>query len=425
MFNASALKSGEQLMIGEDYLGRSRLFRRLKNGSHGQLIERYAAHLVEVGLARHGIWRSLKVVSDLLTWIARSRSMLTDLDECMVDRHLQNRARKQSIQLGDRAALKRWLLVLRDAGTIAQPALSPFAPQDQISAEFGDYLQRECGLLPRSILGRLPTIRRFLCEVCPAGKDDLGKISQSDVVRYVERHARDGSPSSGRVMCSSLRAFLRYLHHKGLNPGPLAGCVPSIRQWKLANLPAYLPAEQVQKVLDSCDRASALGRRNYAILMMLAKLGLRANEVATLTLDDIDWRSSELHIRAKGRQRVAVPLPQDIGAALVAYLRDRPKSSCRLLFLRTRAPRVGFRSHCAITMIAKTALKRAGIRGFAHQGAHLFRHSLATELLRSGATLSEIGQLLRHKGHDTTRIYAKVDIDALRTLSPPWPGGAQ
>jgi site-specific recombinase XerD len=414
------------MMIAEEYLGRSLLFRRLKNGSYGQLVELYAARLVELGLARYGTWRSLNLVSGLLSWIATSRSALTDLDECMVDRYLRHRARKHSIERGDRAALKRWLSVLRDAGTIALPALSPVTPQDQISAEFGDYLQRERGLAPGTFIRRLPTIRRFLCEVCPAGRDDLGKINQSDVVRYVERHARDGSPQSGKSMCSSLRAFLRYLQHEGLNPLPLAGCVPSIRQWKLANLPTYLSAEQVQKVLDSCDRASDTGRRDYAIIMMLAKLGLRANEVATLTLDDIDWRSGQMRVRAKGRQRAVMPIPSDVGAAVVDYLRHaRPRSPCRWLFLRTLAPRVGFASSYAITAIAKTALKRAGIRGLARQGAHLFRHSLATELLRSGATLSEIGQLLRHNGHDTTRIYAKVDIDALRTLSPPWPGGAQ
>jgi len=159
---------------------------------------------------------------------------------------------------------------------------------------------------------------------------------------------------------------------------------------------------------------------------MLAKLGLRANEVATLVLDDIDWRSGEMCIRAKGRQRARMPIPADVGVAIVDYLRDgRSKSSCRRLFLRTRAPHIGFRSSGVISKIAKTAFTRVGIRGFARQGAHLFRHSLATELLRSGATLSEIGQLLRHKNQDTTRIYAKVDIDTLRTLSLPWPGGAQ
>ena len=281
-------------------------------------------------------------------------------------------------------------------------------------------------MAPKSIVRHLPIIRRFLREVCPAGASDLGKINQEDVTRYIERHARDWSAVYGKAMCWSLRAFLRYLHHRGLNPLALAGCVPSIRRWKLASLPTYLSAAQVQKVLDGCDRTTALGRRDYAILMMLAKLGLRADEVATLTLDDIDWRSGEMLVRAKGRQRARMPMPPDVGAAVVAYLRDgRPTSSCRRLFLRSLAPNVGFASGCAITMIAKAALERAGIRGYAHQGAHIFRHSLATELLRSGATLAEIGQLLRHESHDTTRIYAKVDIEALRTLSLPWPGGAQ
>ncbi|WP_256467395.1 tyrosine-type recombinase/integrase [Bradyrhizobium sp. 139] len=152
-----------------------------------------------------------------------------------------------------------------------------------------------------------------------------------------------------------------------------------MRRWKLATLPTFLPAAQVRKALDSCDRETVMGRRDYAILLLLAKLGLRADEVATLTLDDIDWRASEILVRAKGRQRARMP----------------------------------------------TALDRVGIEGCAHRGAHIFRHGLATELLRSGATLSEIGQLLRHENHDTTRIYAKVDIDALRTLSLPWPGGVQ
>jgi site-specific recombinase XerD len=414
------------MMIAEDYLGRSRFFRRLKNRSHEELIERYVARLVEDGLNQQGILRSLRLVGDLLKRIARSRSVVTDLDERMVERFLYHRATKQFIQRGDRAALKRLLSVLRDVGMIAPAKPPPITRQDQILAEFSDYLHRERGLAPASIVRHLPAIRRFLCEVCPAGANALSKIDHAAVVRYVERHARDGSATFGKAMCWSLRAFLRYLHHKGLNPVSLAGCVPSIRQWKLANLPTFLTAEQVQRVLDCCDRASIIGRRDYAILMMLAKLGLRANEVATLTLDDIDWRSGEMRLRAKGRQRTRMPIPPDVGAAVVAYLRDaRPKSSCRRLFLRTLAPRVAFASHCAITMIAKTALERAGIRGFAHQGAHLFRHSLATELLRSGATLSEIGQLLRHRSHDTTRIYAKVDIDTLRTLSQPWPGGMQ
>ncbi len=413
-------------MTAEEYLSRSRLFRRLKSGPHGQLVELYAARLVTDGLARQGTWRSLSLLGDVVSRVASSDSKLTDLDEGMVDRYLRHRSRKQSIQPGDRAALKRLLLVLREAGTIAPATLPPRTPHEQIFEAFSHYLRKERGLATKSIVRHLPFVRLFLRELCPAGASDLGRISQDDVTRYIERHARDWSAASGTAMCWALRSFLRYLHHKGLNPLALAGCVPSIRRWKLASLPTYLSAVQVQTVLDGCDRATALGRRDYAILMMLAKLGMRAGEVATLTLDDMDWRSGEMLIRAKGRQRVRMPIPPDVGAAVVAYLRDgRPKSSCRRLFLRTLAPNVGFESGCAITMIAKAALERAGIRGYAHQGAHLFRHSLATELLRSGATLSQIGQLLRHESHDTTRIYAKVDIEALRPLSLPWPGGVQ
>ena len=410
----------------EDYLGRSRLFRRLKNGPHGQHVERYAARLVEESLARHGTWRCLNVVSGFLGWIAGRRCKLVDIDEHMVERYLQHRAGRQSIQPGDRAGLKRWLSVLRDEGAIAPAALPPLTPHDRIFKEFEDYLRTERGLSPRSIIRHLPIIRRFLHEVCPAGVDDLCKIGQESVIGYIERHARDWSPKTGKVMCWSLRAFLRYLHHRGLNPRALAGCVPSIRRWKLATLPTYLPTGQVQKALDGCNRATAMGRRDYAILMMLAKLGLRADEVATLTLDDIDWRAGEMHVRAKGRQRARMPMPPDVGAAVVAYLRNgRPKSPCRRLFVRTLAPHVGFASGSVITWIAKTALDRAGVRDCAHRGAHIFRHSLATDLLRSGATLTEIGQLLRHESHDSTRIYAKVDIEALRTLSLPWPGGSR
>jgi site-specific recombinase XerD len=410
----------------DEYLGRSQLFRRLRCGPHGQLVERYAVRLVEERLVRHGTWRCLNVVSGLLAWITRRHCKLSDLDERTVDLYLRYRARRQSIQPGDRAALKRWLSVLREEGAIAPAVPPPLTSHDRIFKEFDAYLRTERGLAPRSIVRHLPTVRRFLHEVCPTGDDDLGKISQEDVIRYIERHAQDWSPGTGKAMCWSLRAFLRYLHHRGLNPRPLAGCVPSMRRWRLATLPTYLSAAQVQKALDGCDRATAMGRRDYAILMMLAKLGLRADEVATLTLDDIDWRAGEMTVRAKGRQRAQMPIPPDVGAAIVAYLRnDRPKSSCRRLFVRTLAPHIGFASGCAISMIARTALDRVGIEDCAHRGAHIFRHSLATELLRSGATLSEIGQLLRHESHDTTRIYAKVDIGALRTLSLPWPGGAQ
>lgn len=411
----------------EDYLRRSRLFQQLKRGPHRPVVDLYAARLLADELAPHGVWRSLNLFSDLVNWLASRESRLEDLDENAVERFLSDRSIVQTIQPGDRAALHRLLSTLRQASVIAPGPVAAVTVHEQIFEAFSIYLRRDRGLVANSALRHLPVIRLFLREVCPDGPGDLSRIGRSDVVRFIERHAADWSPAWGKAMCWTLRSFLRYLHHKGLNPQALATCVPSIRTWRFVNLPTYLSAAQVQAVLEGCDRTTPLGRRDYAILLMLAKLGLRASEVATLTLDDIDWRAGEMRIRAKGRQQATMPIPPDVGAAIVAYLRDgRPSpSSCRRVFLRTLAPHTGFASGCAVTMIAKTALDRAGIHGCAHRGAHIFRHSLATELLRSGATLSQIGQLLRHQSHDVTRIYAKVDLAALRPLSLPWPGGMQ
>ena len=410
------------MMIAEEYLGRSLLFRRLKNGSYGQLIERYAARLVDDGLAQGVTLRSLRLIGDFMKWMASSGFRVAEVDEPMVERFLHVRARKRSNYSGDRPALKRFLSVLRDAGMISSAEPPQITPEDQILADFCDYLRRERGLAPRSIDRHLPGIRRLLCEVCPAGAKDLGKINHANVLRYVERHARDGSPSSGRVMCWSLRAFFRYLHHKGLNPLSLAGCVPSIRQWKFANLPTYLSAEQVRKVLDSCDRATAIGRRNYAILMMLAKLGLRAHEIVALTLDDIDWRSGEIVVRGKGDSIERIPLPPDVGRAVAQYLRHgRPVSAQgRTVFVRIKAPHRHL-SSSGVSHVVADAAKRAGL-GRIH--AHRLRHTAAIQMLRAGASLPEIGQLLRHRRALTTAIYAKVDRDTLRTIARPWPGDA-
>jgi site-specific recombinase XerD len=414
-------------MITEDYLRRSHLFRRLKNGPHGHIVQLYAARLIKDEFAVATARRRLKLLGDLFFWVKRCGLKPTDIDEDMSERYLKCRAGKRSIQPSDRPAIKRLLSVLRDAGMISPAPATASTPEDRIVAAFSDYLRQERGLATSTIINHQRFIRDFLREVCPAGDSDLGNISHETVVRYFERHARDGSVGSGMLMRWSVRAFLQYLHVKGLTQLALADCVPSIRQWKFATLPTYLSVAEVQKVLDGCDRTIPVGRRDYAILMLLAKLGLRAGEVATLTLDDIDWRSGQMLIHAKGRKQARLPMPPDVGAAIVAYLRDGycPTSSCRRLFLRAPAPHVGFVSGSAITTIAKNALARAGIRGYAHHGAHIFRHSLATELLRSGATLLEIGQLLGHERHDTTRIYAKVDFDRLRSLSLPWLGGVQ
>jgi integrase/recombinase XerD len=216
-----------------------------------------------------------------------------------------------------------------------------------------------------------------------------------------------------------LRSLLRYLHVAGLIELPLEWAVPGVADLRDRSLPRGLEPAVVKKLLASCDRRRTVGRRDYAILLLLARLGLRAGEVAAVTLDDVDWRRGELLIHGKGGRDDVLPLPCDVGEALVSYLRRRPASESRTLFLKVLAP-AGPMSGSAIRGVVHDACVRAGIPPV---GPHRLRHTAATGMLRAGASLAEIGQVLRHRERKTTAIYAKVDRKALRALARPWPGG--
>ena len=224
-------------------------------------------------------------------------------------------------------------------------------------------------------------------------------------------------------MVTALRSFLRYLRHQGRIATDLAAAVPGVAAWRLSGLPKFLPIDQIQRILKSCNRQSTVGRRDYAILMLLARLGLRAGEIVALTLDDIRWDTGEITVLGKGGRQSRLPLPHEVGRALADYLqRGRPLCSSRRFFIRDHAPRQGFANSGAVSTLVHRALERAGVSS-PSKGAHLFRHSLATHMLRQGASLADIGDLLRHRGINTTAIYAKVDLNALRLLAQPWPGG--
>ncbi|WP_246696452.1 tyrosine-type recombinase/integrase [Mesorhizobium sp. SARCC-RB16n] len=412
-------------MNASDYLQRSTLCRKLIHRPYGEFARVYAGRLSDEGFVQQCTWRSLSLFRELRDWHVGNGHDLQHLSEDHVERFLEHRSRHWSIDSGGRSALRRLLATLRQEGLIPTAIPIERTEHEQIGDAFAAYLTNERGLAASTVEGHKLLSRRFLQEVCPAGADGFAVLTPEIVIGYVERHALDGSADSGKAMCGVVRAFLRYLHLKGFISVALADCVPSIRRWRLAGLPTFLPPQKVH--CSRCLRSDhGMGLRDYAVLMALAKLGLRASEVAALSLDDIDWQSGSVLVHGKGRRQAMMPLRHDVGAAIVAYIRHgRPASLCRRLFLRMLAPHVGFASGCAVTMIAKEALERAGIHGYAHHGAHLFRHSLATDLLRSGASFAEIGQLLRHRSIDSTRIYAKLDIEKLRELSLPWPGGVQ
>jgi integrase/recombinase XerD len=246
-------------------------------------------------------------------------------------------------------------------------------------------------------------------------------MGATDVVRFVRRHAGHLGLGRAKIMTHALRSFLRYARYNGEVTLDLAAAVPTVANWSMSTIPRAIAPEQVRQLLASIDRRTPKGRRDYAILLLLARLGVRACEVVALELDDIDWGTGQLRVRGKGGRSTELPLPQDVGRAIAAYVRrGRPATESRRVFIRTRAPHRGFQNSIAVCTLVADALKRAGIKA-PTWGAHQFRHGLASEMLRHDASLAEIGDVLGHRHPDTTNIYAKVDLKALRSLAQPWP----
>ena len=269
----------------------------------------------------------------------------------------------------------------------------------------------------------IPLIRCFLSNCFKAGTIKLEKLCPKDITAFILSYTQSVKRSTAKLMLTSLRAFFRYLRFRGQIATDLAAFVPAISDWRLTGLPKSLEPEQIEDLLKSCDQNTKVGQRDYTILSLLARLGLRAGEIVKMTLDDINWDVGELIIRGKGSRKDKLPIPYDVGEALVAYLQHgRPTCPTRCVFIRARAPYQGFSSSVAICNIVHRALLRAKINS-CHKGAHLLRHSLATNMLRKGASLTEIGEVLRHQLPSTTEIYTKIDIVSLRSLAQPWLGG--
>lgn len=281
------------------------------------------------------------------------------------------------------------------------------------------YLIEERGLRAASATVYVDAVRPFLgTRLTPQGLQ-LADLDASCVAGFVLAQ----EPGSARQMVSRLRSLLGFLHLEGMIPRPLATAVPAAARWRLSSLPKGISSAEVQRLLAACDRRTAMGRRDFAILTTLARLGLCPAEVASLRLCDFDWHRGEIAISGKGPRLERLPLPADVGAAIAAYLRrGRPRSAHdEGVFVRVCAPHRALTA-CAVSAVAMRASKRAGI---AHVHAYRLRHTAASELLAAGGSLQEVGQVLRHRRPETTAIYAKVNREALRRITRPWPGGVR
>ena len=393
----------------------------LRDGPLASPLEAYAQRLLDNGYAAHSGCLQLRLLACFNRWLGRKGLTSEDVDAATIGQYLRGRAKSRKLRKGDSATLFRLLTLLRpERSRVTAPSPTPVEAALRL---FQQYLRQERSLSEAAVINYTPVARSFLSELFPKGNLHWQQISAADVSAFVQRQATLVTSKRAPLVVTALRSFLRYLFHRGIVAVDLATCVPTIATWSLSQVPRFLAPEQIRKILGSCDRTTAIGKRDYALLLLLARLGLRAGEVVALTLDDFDWQAGLVTVRGKGKRVAQMPLPPEVGAAIADYLSTgRPRCSSRRVFIRAKAPLTGFASSVAICSLVDAAMERAGVES-EYRGSHVFRHSLATMMINHGASLDEIGDLLRHRSPDTTRIYAKVDLVSLRSIALPWPGG--
>jgi site-specific recombinase XerD len=380
----------------------------------------FAGWLEQVGYTENSAGGQLRLMAHASRWLEAQGVGVGALGD-VAERFAGERRAAGYTNYVTARALGPLLGYLRRIGaTPHAPVLEPATPAEVLLERYQRYLTVERGLVPGTGVDYAHAVRPFLEQRSAGGTLDLEHLTARDVTAFVVARCRSQARGSAKLTVTALRSLLGFLHVEGDIPCSLVGAVPSAASWRLSGLPRALEPEQVQQLLGSCDLASRTGRRDFAILTLLVRLGLRSGEVAALQLQDVDWRGGELVVLGKGRRSERLPLPVDVGEAISTYLRNgRPGSAQdRSLFVRIKAPHRGLTS-AGVTQVVVIAGRRAGL-GSIH--AHRLRHTAATRMLAAGAPLHEIGQVLRHREALTTAIYAKVDRDALRPLARPWPG---
>lgn len=380
----------------------------------------FAQQLREQGYTHSSAEQHLCFIAHLDRWMTGEGIGLAGLNTSVLDRYLLERRAAGYAEYLSGKALRPLLEYLSPFGVLPVPVPVKLGAVDLLLAEFRDYLLTERGLTKGTVRGYVDAVRPFVTSRLRDGELDLAGLAAADVTRFVLAACPGRATGSAKLIVCSLRSLLRWLHLNGTTPTSLAAAVPAVAGWQLSGLPKALEPAELRTLLASCDRRTRTGRRDYAILLLLSRLGLRAGEVARFGLDDIDWRRGEITIVGKGNRSERLPLPADVGAAISAYLRrGRPSTAQgRSVFIRVHAPHRAMTTG-GVTMVVFDNAQRAGL-GKLH--AHRLRHTAATAMLRAGSPLAEVGQVLRHRSPLSTAIYAKVDRDALAVLARPWPG---
>jgi len=379
----------------------------------------FAEFLAGQGYTPGSVRLQMHLVAQLSRWLDGEGLTAAGLTELEAERFVAARRARVQRLFRSRHALEPIISYLGSVGVAPVPAPVALSAVEELLARYRRYLLVERVLTVESARVYLTAIRPFVERFAVGDRVELERATGADVSAFVLAEAQRRQGTSICSVATALRSLLQFLHLHGLIERSLTGAVPGVGAWRGAGLPRPLEPGELERLLAGCDRRTAVGRRDFAIVLLMGRLGLRCGEVARLTLDEIDWRAGAITIYGKGHRDDQLPLPVDIGRALVDYLRrGRPSSALdRAVFIRTLAPHRAMGSN-AVSRVVATAAQRVGM---APVRAHRLRHTAATELLRSGASLPEVGQILRHRRLLSTAIYAKVDEQALSDLAQPWP----
>lgn len=409
----------------ETYFRSARVKARLRRSHLGSVVDDLVAHLAARGHAQATVQQYLQAVEHFDRWLRRTHCPVTDVNEATVRRFLEKHLprcqcpppRTRTLHQA-RAALKHLLAVLRQTGrTLLEPLETPAA---KLVAEFAMHLRDRRGATRSTCTYYIRYAQEFLDDQFGTGAIDFSQATPAAITAFLgARHGR-WCTASMKVAATALRSFLRYLWMTGHTRQELACAVPRIPLWRLSSVPRVLDDAQVHAVLTSFDRNTPIGLRGYASTLCLALLGMRTSEVSVLTLDDIDWRAATIRVPAtKTRRADILPLPDPVARAILAYLRrGRPQTKIRQIFVR-HAPPGALAGPAVVRNAVRLACARAGLDP--RIGPHAFRHTVATRMLQAGASLKEVADILRHRSIDTTTVYAKVDLTALRDVAAPWP----
>ncbi len=409
-------------MISELFESAARIH-GLRAGPAGAELDGFAHALSKVGYAQITARRHLRAAEHFVSWAHRHGIVVSGLSEQALDRFGRHVPRCRCIQYGhsDRSLLhgaRLFLTHLQDSGTIKVGTVASPIPEPALLMTFREWMHQQRGACASTVDNYAVHIRELRRHVGL----ELDKLDARGLRQFVMEGSKTCGWAAAKKRTTALRMFVRFLIADGKCAVGLNGAIPVLAHWRLSALPRYLQEDEVEHVIASCDLTSPVGKRDRAILLLLARLGLRAGDIVQLRRRDIDWQGAWLHVSGKGRRQTRLPLTHEVGRALVAYLKDgRPPTDTDVVFVRCRAPFRAFRSHCNVSVIVDLALRRAHVTRPSRGAAHLLRHSVATSMLRHGASLHDVAALLRHRSIATTQIYAKVDVIALRTIAQPWP----